>query len=90
MWPTYMVNLTHPWKCMDHIQHHYGGIKAPIRLGGTTQDAAFYDAVLGGYIESVPETLYGSIYGPKYLDLISKCLSILQRQYAKLTCGKHH
>lgn len=85
-----MVNLTHSWKCMDHIQHHYGGIKAPIRLGGTTQDAAFYDAVLDGYIESVPESLYGSIYGPNYFDLISKYLSFLQRQYAKLTCGKHH
>lgn len=90
MWPTYMVNLTHPWKCMDHIQHHYGGIKAPIRLGGTTQDAAFYDAVLDGYIEPVPKSLYGSVYGPKYFDLISKCFSILQQQYARLTCREHH
>lgn len=48
----------------------------PIRIGGTTQDRAIYDADFEGYVSySVDDPLEAPMvlhYGPKFFDLISK------------------
>ncbi|KAM0206259.1 hypothetical protein ACHAQI_008359 [Fusarium lateritium] len=73
MWPSYATNISLTLPCIDHFNKLYGK-KMPIRIGGTTQDRATYDAAFKGYVSyKVDDPLEAPMsltYGPKFFDLI--------------------
>ncbi|KAM5353551.1 hypothetical protein ACJ41O_000201 [Fusarium nematophilum] len=73
MWPSYMTNISLTLPCIDHFNKLYGR-KMPIRIGGTTQDRATYDANFKGYVSyKVNDPLEAPMnltYGPRFFDLI--------------------
>jgi hypothetical protein len=75
MWPSYAINISLTLPCLDHFTKLYGR-KMPIRIGGTTQDRATYDATFKGYVsykvDDPLEAPMSLIYGPKFFDLISE------------------
>lgn len=85
MWPSYMRNITPPLLCLKHFSDLYGR-QVPIRIGGTTQDRATYDANFDGYVSyHVDDPLDAPmdlLYGPRFFDLISECICRIS-----LVCG---
>lgn len=71
MWPTYVNDLSYPRQCLDHVTPLYNHSRAPIRIGGTTQDRSTYDPTYDDYIRGDPANELFSFYGPKFFDLIN-------------------
>ncbi|CAF3525455.1 unnamed protein product [Fusarium graminearum] len=73
MWPSYATNISLTLPCLSHFNKLYNK-KTPIRIGGTTQDRATYDADFKGYVSyKVDDPLDAPMslaYGPKFFDLI--------------------
>lgn len=74
MWPSYATNISLTLPCLEHFNKLYKK-RIPIRIGGTTQDRATYDAGFEGYVSyKVDDPLDAPMsltYGPKFFDLIS-------------------
>ncbi|KLU85834.1 hypothetical protein MAPG_04854 [Magnaporthiopsis poae ATCC 64411] len=75
MWPSYMKNITPPLHCIKHFDDLFGQ-KMPIRVGGTTQDRATYDANFDGYVSYHVDHPHDApmelVFGPKFFDLINE------------------
>lgn len=70
--PSYFTNVTATTKCLANWKD-LTGVWPPIRIGGTTQDRASYDALTSAYVvysvasaADAPSTL---IFGPKFMAL---------------------
>ncbi|TVY42989.1 Beta-glucuronidase [Lachnellula occidentalis] len=71
-WPSYMTNVTATNQCLTNLEA-LTGVWPAIRIGGTTQDRADYDASSSAYVvystssaTAAPDIL---TYGPKFIDL---------------------
>jgi len=70
--PSYLTNVTATMRCLENWKD-LTGIWPPIRIGGTTQDRAQYDASTSAYVvysvaraADAPMTL---TFGPKFMTL---------------------
>lgn len=77
----YMLNYSHPWKCLDHIESFYNA-KVPIRVGGTTQDRCGFDGGYNGYFYKAPDKVPNLYFGPKLFNLIG--IFSITMYYSKL------
>ncbi|RBR13263.1 uncharacterized protein FIESC28_08229 [Fusarium coffeatum] len=73
MWPSYATNISLTLPCLEHFNKLYKK-RIPIRIGGTTQDRATYDADFKGYVSYKVDDLLDApmslTYGPRFFDLI--------------------
>lgn len=70
--PSYLTNVTATMQCLDNWRA-LTGVWPPVRIGGTTQDRAQYDASTSAYVvysvaraADAPMTL---TFGPKFMSL---------------------
>lgn len=70
--PSYMTNVTATMRCLENWKD-LTGTWPPIRIGGTTQDRAQYDASTSAYVvytvASAADAPASLTFGPRFMDL---------------------